>query len=165
MLETPGGFAQVCNYNGRAEYLCRTKGMSRRRLPTGKTVAAFLARTIVLDDERVVLREVGALYIRALPAAGASIGAPQLPWRGAKDGDASLLHCRAVGLDFIGGKHKIEIALAFRQLFEHARLCFFRSTYCNQFDIGVADHNNAIGSTAGGMDTSARYCQSKFLAE
>src|SRR6266446_4604231 len=127
--------------------------MPRRPLPTGKAEAAFLTRTIVLDDERVVLREVGALYIRALPAAGASICAPQLAWRGAKDVDASLLHCSAVGLDLIGGEHKIEIALALRQPFEHARLSFFRSTYCNQFDIGVTDHNNAIGSTAGGMNT------------
>src|SRR5579885_940866 len=165
MLETPRGLAKVGDGNCCAEYLCGTKGMARWRLPTCQAKTSFFTRTIVLDDERIVLREFWNLYIGALPLACPAIRAPQFSRRRAEDGDAALFHGCAIGLDIIGGQHEIKIAFAFGQPLKHSGRCFLWPIDRDQFDIGIADHNNAIGSTAGGMDTSARYCQPKFLAE
>src|SRR5260370_516641 len=158
MRETLAGFCKIGDRDGRAEYACAAERVLWWSRPTRQAVMPFFARAIVLNEKWVALDECGLLDIDARPAPRAPVGRAQLSRRWTDDGDAALAHCRAIGIEVVRCQHNIEIPLALCQAIQHALLRLFRSAYRDQFEIAVANHDDAVGGSTRGVNTAAA-CQ------
>src|SRR6266568_8182086 len=80
MFKTPGSFGEIRYCNGCAQHFHDAKGMPRRLRPARQAKAAFFASTVVLNNEWIVLGQVGTLDISARPAACVTIRRCELTW-------------------------------------------------------------------------------------
>src|SRR6266571_1158684 len=165
MLKAWCRLGQVCDSDGCAEYLRDAEGMLWRFLPASETKTTLLTCTVMLNDEWIALSKLRPLDIYARPTTGTPIVGPELSCCRPNDVHASLNHSRAICLDIVRGNREIQIARVFCQPLDHALLCFSRRANGDQFQVGIANHNNAIGGPARGMDSSATDCQTELLAK
>src|SRR5450755_1818804 len=165
MLEALGSLSEIRHGDRRAQHRRCAKRMLGRRLPTGEAGAALFTCAIVLNEERIVLSEVWSLYISTRPAPRASFRTGQRARVGSDDLDAAPVHIRAILCDIVANEREIEVALALCQAIEHAPLGLGGFAHSDQFEVSIADNDNAVGRTAGGMCPAATHRQTQLLAE
>src|SRR5581483_2298390 len=134
--------------------------MAGRRRPARKALSPLFTNAIVLDDKRVMLCEIGPLYIGSYPGSGASIRASQHSRLWPQQRISSSDNCRAISMDIIRCQDEIQIALSLCQSPQYALLRLVGSAYRYQFNIGISYHNDAVGCSAAWMDATAAHCQS-----
>ena len=142
-----------------------TERMGRWLCPASKAETAFFTSAIVLNDKGIVLGQFGTLNIYTRPATRLTIGRFELSRRWANDGDTALCHGCTIGCDVVRGEDEVEVAIAFGQAIQYALLSFLWCAHSDQFEVGIADDDNAIGGSAGGVDTSAGNRQAQLLTE
>src|SRR5712691_9773373 len=115
MLKAPGRFAQICHCYGCAEYLLDAKWVLWPWNPPGETETAFFPCAIVLDEEGIVLREIGTLDIGAQPASYPSTCGHKLSWDWSEHRDPSIGHGCTISRDVVGRKDEIQVTITLSQ--------------------------------------------------
>src|SRR5260370_6599675 len=136
-----------------------------RRGPTSQALPTLITHAVMLNNEGVMLREVGALDVYAGPGPRATISAAQTARSGSEHSHAALPQRLTVRLDIVGGEHKIEIALTLCQALANALLSLFRLGNRDQLQICIPNDNDTISPTPTASNPPPPDPQTQFLTK